>query len=98
MFQSDPAHDRDSQSRTRRAFLLAAATLCGGVALYSLTRRPHVLARTIKKNPEWVDIVQFSDSGENLGKLHVQKVVKTDEEWLQPLRPNRSHITRPSHT
>ncbi len=62
MFESDPAHDRDSQSRTRRAFLLAAATLCGGGALYSLTRRPHVLARTIKKNPQWVGIVQFSDS------------------------------------
>jgi len=98
MFQSDPAHDRDSQSRTRRAFLLAAATLCGGVALYSLTRRPHVLARTIKKNPEWVDIVQFSDSGENLGKLHVQKVVKTDEEWLQQLGEDVYDITRRADT
>ncbi len=55
-------------------------------------------AKTINRNPEWVDIVQFSDSGENLGRAHVQKVVKTDEEWLRQLGQEAFDITRRADT
>ena len=57
-----------------------------------------MLAKTINRNPEWVDIVQFSDSGENLGRAHVQKVVKTDEEWLRQLGQEAFDITRRADT
>jgi peptide-methionine (R)-S-oxide reductase len=98
MFDSDLGRDQDSQKRTRRAFLTTFASLCAGVSLYSLIRRPHVHIKTVNANPEWVEIIQFSDAGEKQGKERVQKLVKSDEEWLQQLGRTAYDITRRSDT
>jgi peptide-methionine (R)-S-oxide reductase len=46
------------------------------------------------QKPEDVTIVEFSDSGERKGAVHVPKIVKSDNEWRQQLSPNVFDITR----
>ena len=48
--------------------------------------------------PKEVTIVQFSDSGQRLNKVHVPKVVKTEAEWRQQLSSNAFDITRHADT
>jgi peptide-methionine (R)-S-oxide reductase len=45
-----------------------------------------------------VTIVEFSDDGKKLKKVHVAKVVKTEEEWKVQLSPNAFQITRHADT
>lgn len=47
---------------------------------------------------EDVDIVEFSDSGERRGTVHVPKIVKSESEWRQQLSPNAFDITRHDDT
>ncbi|HWX55280.1 MAG TPA: peptide-methionine (R)-S-oxide reductase MsrB [Verrucomicrobiae bacterium] len=54
--------------------------------------------KTPTTTPEQVEIVQFSDSGQKLGAERVQKVVKTDEEWLKQLGREAYDVTRRSGT
>jgi len=84
----------------RRAFLVASASALGGIMLWSL-RRPHLLevsAATVNGTPKKVTIVQFSDDGKKLGKVHVPMVVKTDEQWQKQLSANVFDITRRADT
>ena len=41
-----------------------------------------------------VDIVDFSDSGESRGVVHIPKVVKSESEWRKQLSPSAFNITR----
>ncbi len=51
-----------------------------------------------KGDPGEVTIVQFSDSGQRLQKVHVPKVVKTDDEWRKQFSPGEFDITRHADT
>lgn len=51
-------------------------------------------AKLPDQKPEDVTIVEFSDSGERKGVVHVPKVVKSDSEWRQQLSPSAFDITR----
>ena len=48
--------------------------------------------------PTDVTIVQFSDTGELLGKVRVEKVEKSDAEWLKQLGPIAFNVAREGGT
>ena len=62
-------------------------------------RRPTLLAAAAPSStPGEVTVVQFSDDGKKLRKVHIAKVVKTEAEWKQQLSPNAFDITRHADT
>src|SRR4051812_48684724 len=42
----------------------------------------------------FVSVVEFTDSGERKGKVKVEKIQKTDEEWKKQLTPEQFEVTR----
>jgi peptide-methionine (R)-S-oxide reductase len=98
MFESDL--DRNARKVQRRTFLLTFAGAIGGSILWSM-RRPTLLAAALptpSSTAGEVTIVEFSDDGKKLKKVHVAKVVKTEAEWKQQLSPNAFDITRRADT
>jgi peptide-methionine (R)-S-oxide reductase len=97
MFDSDL--DSNVRKVQRRTFLALGAAAIGGIA-FSHLRRPAVLAAASGAAgvPGDVTIVQFSDDGKRLRKIHVARVVKTDAEWKTQLTPNAFDITRRADT
>jgi peptide-methionine (R)-S-oxide reductase len=97
MFDSDL--DRNARKLQRRTFLALSASAVAGIALSHL-RKPVVLAAAAGASavPGEVTIVQFSDDGKRLRKIHVARVVKTDAEWKAQLSPNAFDITRHADT
>jgi peptide-methionine (R)-S-oxide reductase len=83
----------------RRNFLIVCASALGGAMLWSL-RRPRVLevSASSPETPKEVTIVEFSGDGKRLKTVHVQKVVKTDDEWRKQLTANEFDITRRADT
>jgi len=98
MFDSEITKDHNSRNMTRRVFLGAGAAALGGFALMSMRKAPEVEASAATGNPATVTIVNFSDSGQNLGKQTVPKIVKTDAEWQKQLSANAYDITRHADT
>jgi peptide-methionine (R)-S-oxide reductase len=98
MFESDL--DRDAQRVQRRTFLLTSASALAGAALWSLHKPTAMVAAAhgTPDQPGTVTIVQFSDEGKKLKKVHVPKVVKSEAEWKQQLSPNAFDITRHADT
>jgi peptide-methionine (R)-S-oxide reductase len=48
--------------------------------------------------PQEVEIVEFTDSGERKGTVHVPKIVKSENEWRQQLSPQAFNVTRQDGT
>jgi peptide-methionine (R)-S-oxide reductase len=84
----------------RRVFLGASVATVAGLALWQW-KKPAMLATLAASTPgvpEDVTVVQFSDSGERLGKVTVKKVIKTPDEWRKQLSANAYDITRNADT
>jgi peptide-methionine (R)-S-oxide reductase len=95
MLEPDLTADSASRKVTRRVFLSSAATV--GVGLYvwwSMSKTQPAEAKISNQKPEDVTIVEFSDSGERKGVVHVPKIVKSESEWKKQLSPNALDITR----
>jgi peptide-methionine (R)-S-oxide reductase len=97
MFESDL--DRSARKMQRRTFLTLFGSAAVGSVLWSM-RRPQMLAAAARPSgvPGEVAVVEFSDDGKRLKKVHVSKVVKTEEEWKQLLSANAFDITRHADT
>lgn len=55
-------------------------------------------AKIPTQKPEDVDIVEFTDSGERRGRVHISKIVKPDSEWQKQLSPTAFSVTRKDGT
>lgn len=93
MFDFDQKHAGKS---TRRKFLALSAAGTAGVLLTAI-RKP-VLASDARESAQQVTIVEFSDSGKRLKKVHENRIVKSEEEWRKQLSPNAFNITRHADT
>jgi peptide-methionine (R)-S-oxide reductase len=98
MFESYPKGSRESAGSTRRSFIIGAASAAVGAAVFSMMARKPVSVAAANQPEGDVTIVQFSDAGKRLQKVHVPRVVKTDEEWRKQLSPNAYDITRHADT
>src|SRR5258708_9314041 len=98
MFDSELDKDASSINVRRRAFLGFSVSAIAGAALWSLHKPRLIEAAMPKGDPGEVTIVQFSDSGQRLQKVHVAKVVKSDDEWRKQLSPGQFDITRHADT
>jgi len=100
MFESDLDRDATSGKVRRRAFLLTSASAVAGAVLWSLRKPvvPEAVAHGSQGAPGEVTIVQFSEEGKRLKKVHAPKVVKTEAEWRQQLSPDAFEITRHAGT
>jgi peptide-methionine (R)-S-oxide reductase len=78
----------------RRTFLLSAASATAGLAAWSWKASAVAEAHLAAATPGTVTVVQFSDAGQRLGKVHVARVIKTEQEWRQQLSPAAFEITR----
>ena len=82
----------------RRTFLLSAASAAAGLAVWSWKASSVAEAHPAPATPGRVTIVQFSDSGQRLGKVHVARVIKTEQQWRRQLSPAAFEITRQQGT
>ena len=97
MFGSD-LNEKEASKTTRRKFLAVSAAGAAGAVL-AFIRKPRVAAAAdAKLSPREVTIVEFSDSGQRLKKVHENKIVKSEEEWRKQLSPNAFNITRHADT
>jgi peptide-methionine (R)-S-oxide reductase len=96
MFDSDFESNEQVGKAGRRGFLVLAASAVAGALLWSW-RRPRVFAAA-PAEPHEVAIVQFSDAGKKLKKVHLMQVVKTEGEWRKLLSPVAFEITRHADT
>lgn len=85
----------------RRAFLIVTGSV---VASATIVAESGMLGgwglggTPIRSTPGWVTIVEFDDSGRRLGKVRVQKVVKSEAEWRKQLSPLAFAVTREGAT
>jgi peptide-methionine (R)-S-oxide reductase len=84
----------------RRQFLSSSALAVTGASLVvCLNGAGLSVAKASSSNDnEWVTIVRFSDSGQNLGPAQVKKVHNTDQEWKRQLTPLQFEVARQQGT
>lgn len=111
MFNSDLTSG-PSRITSRRAFLISAAALGGGLYFWNmsfLSKKTETAEANAQKHtsahgastaaiPQEVTIVEFSDAGERKETMHVPKLVKSENEWRQQLSPQAFNITRQDGT
>jgi peptide-methionine (R)-S-oxide reductase len=106
MFDSNLENDPSSRKSSRRAFLISAAALGGGLYFWSMsffskktaTAESGQQRQVPAGQPQEVTIVEFSDAGERKATVHVPKLVKGDNEWRQQLSPGAYNVTRQDGT
>jgi peptide-methionine (R)-S-oxide reductase len=81
----------------RRNFLANSAVAVAGVGLVTWLRSP-ALSVAKPEDEDTVTIIQFSDTGQKLGKARVKKIHKTDAEWKQQLNPLQFEVARQQGT
>jgi peptide-methionine (R)-S-oxide reductase len=96
MFDSDL--DASSGRIRRRTFLGLSASALAGWVLWSLKRPTLIVDAKDASTPKEVTVVEFSDAGQRLKKVQIQKVVKTEDEWKKQLSPAAFEITRHADT
>jgi peptide-methionine (R)-S-oxide reductase len=95
MFKPDLTESSGPRDVTRRGFLVSLTMIGAGIsAWWFMSKTQSTEAKQPTQKAEDVDIVEFADSGERQGKVHVPKVVKSDNEWKQQLSPNAFDVTR----
>ncbi len=108
MFKSDLAEDRMAKKTSRRAFLVSAVTVGGGLYFWSMgifTKKTETAeaggqkhagqaSNTTQNVAGEVTVVEFTDAGERGETVHVPKVVKSESEWKQQLSPQAFNVTR----
>lgn len=73
----------------RRDFLRSIAGAAAGLSCVS---------RVFASRPKFVEVVEFTKDGERKGKVKVEKIEKTDQEWKQQLTPEEYDVTRRAGT
>jgi peptide-methionine (R)-S-oxide reductase len=97
MFESDGNVGKQSGMNRRRFLISSASAAVGAAAFAVMMRKPSEVVAANQPAGE-VTVVQFSDDGKRLQKVHVAKLVKTDEEWRKQLSPNAYDIARRADT
>jgi peptide-methionine (R)-S-oxide reductase len=84
----------------RRNFLANSAIAVAGAGLFAWLKSPSqsVANANSSEDKDTVTIIQFSDSGQNLGSARVKRVHKTDAEWKQQLNALQFEVTRKQGT
>lgn len=105
MFDTESQIDPTSRKMSRRAFLLSAAAIGGGLYFYmsifskkTQAAEAHAGNQPANQPPQEVTIVEFTDAGERKDTVHVPKMVKSDAEWQKELPSNAYDITRHDDT
>jgi peptide-methionine (R)-S-oxide reductase len=88
----------EARKSTRRKFLVLSAAGVAGVVLSAIRKPPMAAAADAKESALEVTIVEFSDSGRRLRKVHENKIVKSEAEWRKQLSANAFDITRHADT
>ncbi len=81
----------------RRAFLATSASAAMGMLLWSM-KKPQIAAAGNANSAQEVTIIEFSDSGQRLRKVHTAKIVKSEDEWRKQLSAVAFDITRHADT
>jgi peptide-methionine (R)-S-oxide reductase len=84
----------------RRTFLTSSALAVSATGLAAWLRSPipGLAKAQSSDDKDTVTIIQFSDTGQNLGQARVKKVHKTDAEWKQKLTALQFEVTRKQGT
>jgi peptide-methionine (R)-S-oxide reductase len=83
----------------RRSCLIGTGAAAAGLACWYFQKSELVHAGGLSAaSPKMVTIVEFSDSGERKGKVSVEHITKTEDEWKKQLSPASFEVTRQAGT
>lgn len=83
----------------RRSFLIGTGTAAVGLACWWMRKTEAIHAEGLSAgSPKMVTIVEFSDSGDRKGKVSVERITKTEDEWKKQLSPASFQVTRQAGT